>query len=275
MSAFLEIKDGFYILPERASLYRGDNSIYNKRQHVESIQFDDKITYFCYTADAADQYGVVFEFKADKEYKLLALDKPEMMELFYRDSPENIQRILKNRYGFISGIRDSIVTFDNELSNYLRDKGYDGYATDFMPTSKVFKNEDGKYPQFHQEIMLCHPENLQFFDQITTDPSVIYDKLSKNTIRILGVKEKERPPSLFTQEYGHSPHRGSPKGNNLFGDSPSPQKKLKYHSPPHKGNNLFGFNTPGGKGKKTIKRNPNKKSKSYKKRKSHKKRKTN
>ena len=126
---FKEItEDGitYYIIPKDTILYHGSNNISSPEQLQEK-----RHTFFALTKDYAQKYakesGNIFKFHANKEMRLVAIDKPN--ETLYQNAPVKIQKIMNENYGFHNDHkRKSIPDKDNTLSMYLCEVGYDGYA---------------------------------------------------------------------------------------------------------------------------------------------------
>jgi len=175
----------YYVLPEGFSLYRGDNSMTLETTFNNKTTFNNRRPLFLGTkSEAVEQYGMVFELKTDKEYKLLALDEANTMKMIYEDAPDYIQTILERNYGYgkKKKIRNSVNDKDVELSNYLCDMGFDGYAITSMETD--FGGS------FHEEIMICRPRTLRIIDQITDE--IHRDRLmEEERLRKLGETMKE------------------------------------------------------------------------------------
>ena len=205
-------------------------------------------------SEAVEQYGMVFELKTDKKYELLALDEANTMKMIYEDAPDNIQTILERNYGYgkKKKIRNSVNDKDVELSNYLCDMGFDGYAITSMETD--FGGS------FHEEVMICRPRTLRIIDQIT-DEIHRGRLMEEERLRKLGETMKEgrkkgRRPSPRDEEEG---------GGGLFGrfdDSPPsspPRRPAMFESPPSspisRGGKLF-----GGKKSRKIKHRNHRKS---------------
>lgn len=161
-------KDGlfYYLLPNGNNLYRGDNNM------SISSEFSNKITYFGTNKDSVEKYGKVFRIRTDRDYYLLALDNKNNIPKIYEDAGKDrrtdVQNILIKNFGYKPGqkldtynlIRTSDNTkTDNILSNYICEKGYDGYATYTMMTVG-----NGS---FHKEVMICKPSGLNIVKQIT------------------------------------------------------------------------------------------------------------
>ena len=124
-----------------------------------------------YIASYENEYGIIFAFETMRPYKLLALDHPATKEALYYRVPENIKRILRRNYGYtMSGRRDSELNSDLTLSQYLCDEGYEGYATNFMPTDTG---------EFHPEFMICHVDGMRSLGRITNDPTKIANFLDE------------------------------------------------------------------------------------------------
>ena len=151
----------YYIIPKGFLVYRGDTAFY-KRDSRPQRPFSPQTPFFFGTNVAeVEEYGVVFEFETTQEYKLLAIDDFETLEELYDLSPPPIQKILEKNYGYKSKIRDSIAEKDIAFSKWLCKKGYDGYAITNMVTDRGTK--------FHEELMICNAESIQFVKQITNN----------------------------------------------------------------------------------------------------------
>lgn len=214
----------YYILPSNFSIYRGDTSI-----DKNSFSFPNNVPFFFGTnVEEVEQYGIVFEFKTTREYKLIAIDNFQTQQRLYKNAPSDIQDILKRNYGYSPrGIqtRDSVSAKDIAFSNYLCKEGYDGYAINEMDTD---------LDRFHQEIVICSPQTIQLVKQITTDPTVIQRLLDKKRMVDLGktmdVKRKKRPSysSTYSDEEDSSSFRPIPKFN--FPDDED--ENTSFKSPP-------------------------------------------
>jgi hypothetical protein len=148
------------------------------------------------------EYGIIFEFLTTREYKLLALDDHETQERIYQKAPKNIKRILDINYGHLTGTRTSDNEPDRELSLYLCSKGFEGYAIHDMNT-----DFGGK---FHDELMLCDMDGIQYVGKITTDEKVDII-LEKERIKKLSVN-----PSRKKKDFSFISETAKPK--NLFLD---------------------------------------------------------
>jgi len=196
LSTYLELDTNddmyYYVLPSNFSIYRGDTSI-----DKNSFSFPNNVPFFFGTnVEEVEQYGIVFEFKTTREYKLIAIDNFQTQQHLYQNAPPDIQDILKRNYGYSpSGIqtRESVSAKDIAFSNYLCKERYDGYAINEMNTD---------LDRFHQEIVICSPQTIQLVKQITTDPNEIQRLMDKKKMVDLGKnmdsKRKKRPTASST-----------------------------------------------------------------------------
>jgi hypothetical protein len=183
----------YYFIPEGFPIFRGDTSI-----DANSFYFLANTPFFFGTnVEEVETYGIVFEFKTTQEYKLLAIDNFETLQMLYKKAADypDIQQILKRNYGYdISGIkiRDSIAEKDITLSKWLCEKGYFGYAINKMKTELGI---------FHQEIMICNAETVQLVKQITTDKKKIQKLVDKKKMVDMGksLDMKRKKPSQDDQ----------------------------------------------------------------------------
>jgi hypothetical protein len=221
MNDFLtQIRDanGFisYSLPAGSTIYRGDMMIYDKIRRGEPVRFDSHFVFFSVSPEIVEEYGVVLEFSTTRDYTLLALDNKETLGNLYMNAPPNIQSILERNYGY-SPTRDSILRYsvsknDKQLSQYLCDLGYDGYATNTMST-----DEGG---QFHKELMICRPESIEFVGQVTTDETQIRSMEDALKMRDMGkeMREKRRRKAASPDSVAQiSPQMNLFTSYNLFG----------------------------------------------------------
>jgi hypothetical protein len=112
-----------------------------------------------YIESYEEEYGIIYEFETTRPYTLLALDNPVTQKMLFESAPENIQNILKNNYGYFNKIRVSESDSDRILSQYLCEKGYDGYALHGM------KTYGGGV--FHDEIMICKADSIKLVRLVT------------------------------------------------------------------------------------------------------------
>jgi len=192
---FLELendgKNDYYILEKGTKIYRGDS---NKDITDNSRFFTNKIEY-------AKVYGkgIVYEYTVNNELNLLAVDKN--INDFYDDAPaednQNIKKILRENYGYISKNRLSESKNDNKLVNYICENSeYHGYAADEM---------NMLLSHFDPEIVICNPkENLSKAIRLDTGMSekdienANRDaKLIGNSVKTLREEKKQqnRPPT--------------------------------------------------------------------------------
>lgn len=192
-----------------------------------------------YIKEYEDLYGIIFEFKPKRPYKLLALDDEETMKKLYNHAPPEIKKILKHNYGYRTGIRYSDGNKDRELSEYLCIKRFEGYATNTMKTD--FEGT------FHPEFMICNVSDMKFVRRVTSDKraDVLFEKarLSKLANELKKPRKKTR-----RHENDESPVVGFSKASidyhpteKAFTGSTSPPQSLLFDSPaPSPKRKLFG-----------------------------------
>jgi hypothetical protein len=158
----------YYLLPEGLHLFKA-TTMYNEKQ--DKIVLNPKGFYFfgvknmdsSYIHNYEELYGVIHEFKTTRQYKLLAMDNADTRKFLYENASkkknESIQKILKNNYGYNSGIRDSESNADTELSKHICELGYDGYAIHDMDT-----DFEGK---FHDEFMICNIDGIEYVEMVS------------------------------------------------------------------------------------------------------------
>ena len=220
---FKEItEDGitYYIIPKDTILYHGSNNISSPEQLQEK-----RHTFFALTKDYAQKYakesGNIFKFHANKEMRLVAIDKPN--ETLYQNAPVKIQKIMNENYGFHNDHkRKSIPDKDNTLSMYLCEVGYDGYAANNMSGVSNVGDDD-----LDPEVIICDKQNLKFIEIIQNEASVGPPRVER---------PKKKRPTVF-----ETPQK---KGPGLFGDDDDEEQ----------GPGLFGFDTPikGGNKKQNL-----------------------
>ena len=220
---FKEItEDGitYYIIPKDTILYHGSNNISSPEQLQEK-----RHTFFALTKDYAQKYakesGNIFKFHANKEMRLVAIDKPN--ETLYQNAPVKIQKIMNENYGFHNDHkRKSIPDKDNTLSMYLCEVGYDGYAANNMSGVSNVGDDD-----LDPEVIICDKQNLKFIEIIQNEASVGPPRVER---------PKKKRPTVF-----ETPQK---KSSSLFGDDDDEEQ----------GPGLFGFDTPikGGNKKQNL-----------------------
>ena len=228
-----------YILKKGKTVYKGDTAQYiryEKNRDIPTFVHGDEIlqpknsvgrrpyefvsdtnqpVFFALHAYDAEQYGVIMEFKALCDFKLVEIDNLDTISELYHSVPKDIQRILIQHYGYkpetnTFGIRKSDHDKDNELSTYLCESGYDGYII----SSKNIKTDSGKH--FHPEIAICRNTHMMKFTRIvSTDDHIdsaiadYHDKLNKPARK----SKTTRPMSMYEES---SPSKT--KSRSMFGD---------------------------------------------------------
>lgn len=234
-----------YIIPKGTTLYRGDSN-FTDATHPDLLKGDFK--FFTPDAEYADKYGIVFEFRTNKELQLVALD--DISKDFFTSAPEEIQDILEDNYGYRTHKRDSVEEKDYKISKYICQEGYQGYAADTME-SKGFDDD------LDAELIICNAaQHLESVRRVTQENRIQSKqdelKMRKTERDRVGSQKKPR-----TEERPKPPSMGS-----LFGDDDDDDDDYKPRS-------LFGGKTKR-KSKKANKHSKKKKSKTQRKRKSRK-----
>ena len=233
---FKEItEDGitYYIIPKDTILYHGSNNISSPEQLQEK-----RHTFFALTKDYAQKYakesGNIFKFHANKEMRLVAIDKPN--ETLYQNAPVKIQKIMNENYGFHNDHkRKSIPDKDNTLSMYLCEVGYDGYAANNMSGVSNVGDDD-----LDPEVIICDKQKIKFIEIIQNEASVGPPRVER--------PKKKRPTVFETPQKKSSSLFGDDddeeQGPGLFGDDDDEEQ----------GPGLFGFDTPikGGNKKQNL-----------------------
>lgn len=218
----------FYHIPKGYLLYRGDTYMPSSKELSQGPCF------FGLSEASVEEYGMVYAFKTMADVEVLALDDKLTMETLYKNAQKPIRKILEKNYGYHNNIRDSYNTADKQLSQYLCDKGYSGYAL----LEQMGTDFEG---QFHTEIMLCEPNDIvKVHKQITDEKMrlnyIDNDKARKasETVRKKRAKKRRQKEENRTNNSSRSssPNRlvyGSPSSRSL---SPNKTvKKLKFGSP--------------------------------------------
>jgi len=175
-------KMSFYVIPkDYPELYRGFSS---------RSEIDPKNAYFVTTSELpAEDYGVVVKIVPTRDLSLVALDDPNTAKHLYDQSPHNIQKIMRENYGYNTSThkldyRDSVFKKDVEFSKYLCGQGFDGYATQKMPMKG--------YSDFHDEIMLCNPGEQITIGEMVSSPKKIEKLEEKLRHRKLQQEDREK-----------------------------------------------------------------------------------
>ena len=223
----------YYKIPVEYNLFKATRE-FNETNDKRIILDADKPYFFgeCnmdadYIKTYEDLYGIIYHFKTTHEYNLLALDDKQTLEYIYNNNaPENIQKILRENYGFLDNIRNSISENDRILSEYLCNNGYEGYAI------KSMKTDFGG--TFHPEFMICNINGIECIRRITNDTNV--DRLKKQgttkiseDLRDKRKSEKRKNPSSLI-----STSSVISSGKNLFNDDDDDDEYYKEN----KNNNI-------------------------------------
>lgn len=238
-----------YIIPAGTTLYRGDSN-FTGINDSELLKGDHK--FFTPDVEYADKYGIVFEFKTNKELQLVALD--DISKDFFTNAPEEIQDILKDNYGYISHKRNSVEEKDRKISQYICAQGYQGYAANTMESI-------GFDDDLNAEVIICNAEEHVERIRRVTEDSKIQSKLDELQMR-KNERDRVRPQKKARREV-----KPISMGALDFGDDDEDNDKEGDDS-------LFRGSLFGGKTKKSKKskkkQSKKKKAKTQKKRKSRK-----
>lgn len=191
-----------------------------------------------YIEEYEEMYGIIYEFKTTKEYRLLALDDNYTLQTIYDEAPSNIRKIIMERYGLGTGLRDSQSEDDKKLSNYICEKGYDGYAILNMNTFAGGK--------FHTELLICDISNIELVGQITTNEKkseiIQYQNLKLHQEEQKEKRKKQKvmdlnqtpPPSMSKSLFGFDSPPSSPLHSaSLYSQSSPPD--YQFQTPPRPG----------------------------------------
>ena len=212
----------YYIIPKNTKLYRGDTKMYDTKNPHEPIT-DHLIgnpVFFGTSIEEVAQYGIVYEFKVNKELHLLALDdEVTLAKLSETISDAKLKKILRVNYG---KIRTSFSKDDKAFVSYLCENQYNGYATPKLETD--FGGS------FHPEILLCDINNVTLIKQITTKSKEINQFIDKqNSLNVAkDLKEKRKKPvKRLSFNNDHDEEEVKPLNRLLFDDDEddSPMKK--------------------------------------------------
>lgn len=229
----------YYIFPSNYPLFKA-NKILNEGA---IITLKPNIPYFFglknmnkeYIDSYENEYGVIFEFITTRQYKLIALDDKKSQEMLYKNAPSNIKLILEKNYGYKTGNRDSVSESDRIFSNYLCSIGFEGYAIHNMETDMG--------GIFHDELMICNTDGIEYVKQVTPDyrvKNIIESGKLKSLSKSMKASRKaNRPSGKFIDD-----DEFVSRGRLMFGDDNDFKPKR----------NLFDDDITGGKKYKRIKK---------------------
>jgi hypothetical protein len=205
----------YYIVPEGLTLFKATKKYDIRRKGLKldptgSYFFGVKNMHPQYIKSYEQEYGIIFEFKTNREYKLLALDNKSTQKHIHEIATPEIQEILKTNYGYDENkdtlLRDSTSTNDIKLSRFLCENGYHGYAIHNMKTHLG--------GVFHDELMICKINGgVEYVGKITEDDRMytILDNKKRDeiaqemknkrtqmkTMSLFDPNEKIKPKQLF------------------------------------------------------------------------------
>ena len=229
MAAFEYSPFNIYVLEPGTKIYKGDNQkFFDHYLPHRKVTLTRGPAFFAITPAVAKTYGVVFEFVIKERLLILDLDHNETVRNLYTQAPDDIKEIIELNYGLHTKIRDSTHAADRAFSQYLCDKGLNGYV--------LKKAKTDSRGTFHPEIMLCDMTKLEFV-RIVKKPSnkeiealqekMLSDKLKKEQEEKRLENKKSRTRRL-SMEYVASPQ--------FKHSSPTKRTRSVHHSP---GKQLF------------------------------------
>ena len=224
----------YYEIPLGTELFSG------YRDKLEKYKFETAISqpkFFGFNAKTAEIYGYVFAYITTKSYKLFAMDSLKTLEYLYRNY-KKIRKVLRKNYGYDekkiadahrSGkkfiqIRTSTKSTDLKLVQYLCEKGFSGYATNFM-----VEDAEGT---FHPECAICTLEGgvelnpryqsknilgKKIIGLVTPDSEIMQEYVNGLIIKDTQLKNTEEYTGKKRRESIFGPHRtdSSPPGTPL------------------------------------------------------------
>lgn len=196
----------YYYVPIGSNVYRGDTSVFVANDKPPMLQFR-KYEYFAPKPQIAETYGIVSSFTTKRPLKLLALDQPDTFNNLYLNAPAKVQNAFDASFPSMGEKRNSDVTSDRVIADYICDIGYDGYATGPMPI------EETKTGLFHAEMTICEPSTVIDFQsyKVYTDAQIAEKKLTHRTI----MQKKERRAKRRFRSDNEGPSRQKPIALNL------------------------------------------------------------
>lgn len=234
-----------YVIPAGTELfsgYRGALNSYNFETAISQPKF------FGFNEKTAEIYGYVFAYITTQPYELIAMDSLKTLKYLHENSDEKIQDILRSNYGYKAEkinnknfvpIRTSTKSTDFKLVQYLCDKGFSGYATNFM-----VEDFGGT---FHPECAICTPIGVNLNTGYQSN-----DILGKKIIGLVTPDTAEMQAKVRelilkdTQLKNTEEHTGKKRRESVFGFSPMSSSSLfaDVESPPRMGSSLFGSDSP-------------------------------
>lgn len=152
----------YYIIPSNYSLFKASKMNYSELRPNNLYFFGLKNMDPEYIYDYEDEYGVIYEYETTNTIELLALDNKVTINKLYSQAPQDIKHILERNYGYNTGTRLSEKNPDMKFTEYLCNKGFQGYAIYSM------KTDFGGH--FHPELAICNASNsVELVQQITSD----------------------------------------------------------------------------------------------------------
>jgi len=203
-----------YVLPKGTTIYRGDTVAYldYTKSNDDLPNLAKPNTFFTLFENEAKMYGVPLEYKTTAAMYLLAMDQHDTNSAFYDNAPSNIKLLLKQNYGWESGMRDSDAGKDDNVAEHICSIGLDGYASEPMDGS-------GMRPKLPSELLICGNKNVQFEQIAKLTRRELESQIDKYNSRKAAEQTSKGRKSRPETEEETSPEKGS----GLFGP-PTPEK---------------------------------------------------
>lgn len=208
----------YYIVPQGLPLFKATKKYDIRRK---GLKLDPTGSYFFgvknmdpeYIESYEEEYGIIFEFITNREYKLLALDNKSTQKHIHEIATPEIQKILKKNYGYDENndslMRDSSEENDIELSRFLCNNGYHGYAIHNMNTHLG--------GVFHDELMICKiNDGIKYVGKITEDDRM-YTILDNKKRDKIAEEMKNKRTQMKTMSV-FDPNENFESKKKLFGD---------------------------------------------------------
>jgi hypothetical protein len=215
-----------YILEPGTKIYKGDNQKFFDQYLLlpkNTVTLTRGPAFFAITPEVAETYGVAFEFEIKERLFILNLDDKDTVGKLRENAPEDIKHIIEHNYGFGSNKRNSEHAADRAFSQYLCEKGLNGYVLEHAKTDLG--------GTFHPEIMLCDMSKLKFVRIVRERSPVEIDAL-KQQMRIDELnkqsKEKRQKNKHRSRRLTEGDHTTSPQSKYS-----SPTRKLTSSSKAH------------------------------------------
>lgn len=239
-----------FILPKDTMIYFGSKS---------KIFENTQITFFGFEKAVAEKYGhIIHKFKTTKDLHLLSFMDLEKTHPYYVKATDDMKRLLDTTFTigmpgekFRVTTGKSDVTIMEHLCKTKEEHGCHGYAMNGNYRG------DARGGTIHAEMALCPPINYVLVYrgyEVGVESPPRAPKRGKKRRANREANNDEQPMS-----FGSMPFLNM--GNNTAYNTPPPGSPIKPPAAGTKGFNVNGYETPGGKKKRTKKNKKLKKEK--------------